>query len=276
MTWAPLLLADRSPSLRYLVLRDLLGNRDEASELEALRDVDPLVKTLVGLQNGDGSWGRGSIAGNAPAGNIQITAQALTRLGYLGYGPDYQPVGRGAEYLFTQQLDDGSWPLDNVAADIDGGQVYDVMSLQTSLPLRGLAECGYAEDQRAERAYDWNEAEAGRRGVAHRQGRRGLRLRGRIQAPSPQPLGVPKQYHQRTCMPQPPPHPTQKPGGGEGAGPPAGQGDQGEAPHGLRRRQDHRRRGEHRVLNLLCEVRCGPDTRPLQQGGGHCGGPAGR
>jgi hypothetical protein len=155
MTWAPLLLANRSPCLRYLVLRDLLGNRDEASELEAPRDTDPLIKDLVGLQNSDGSWGRGSIAGNAPAGNIQITAQALTRLGYLGYGPDYTPVRRGAEYLFTQQLDDGSWPLGNVAADVDGGQVYDVMSLQTSLPLRGLAECGYAEDPRAERAYDW-------------------------------------------------------------------------------------------------------------------------
>lgn len=155
MTWAPLLLADRSPCLRYLVLRDLLGNRDEASELEALRDTDPIVKDLVGLQSGDGSWSRGSISGNAPAGKIQITSQALTRLGYLGYGPEYQPVRRGAEYLFTQQLDDGSWPLGNVAADVDGGQVYDVMSLQTSLLLRGLAECGYAEDPRAERAYDW-------------------------------------------------------------------------------------------------------------------------
>ena len=104
MTWAPLLLADRSPCLRYLVLRDLLSNREEASELEVLRDADPIVKDLVGLQGGDGSWGRGSIVGNAPAGDIQITAQALTRLGYLGYDPDYQPVRRGAEYLFTRQL----------------------------------------------------------------------------------------------------------------------------------------------------------------------------
>jgi hypothetical protein len=138
-----------------MVLRDLLGNRDEASELEAFRDADPLVKDLVGLQNDDGSWGIGSFTGNAPAGNVQITAQAITRLGYLSYGPDYPPVRRGAEYLFTQQRGDGSWPLGNVAADVDGGQVYDVISLQTSLPLRGLAECGYAEDPRAERAYDW-------------------------------------------------------------------------------------------------------------------------
>ena len=153
MTWAPLLLADRSPCLRYLVLRDLLGNLEEASELEVIRQDDHLIKDLVGLQTGDGSWGRGSINGNAPAGNIQITAQALTRLGYLGFGPDYPPVRKGAEYLFAQQRDDGSWPLGN--ADVDGGQVYDVMSLQTSLPLRGLAECGYAEDPRSERAYDW-------------------------------------------------------------------------------------------------------------------------
>ena len=30
-----------------------------------------------------------------------------------------------------------------------------MMPLQTSLPLRGLAACGYAADPRAERAYDW-------------------------------------------------------------------------------------------------------------------------
>ena len=32
---------------------------------------------------------------------------------------------------------------------------YSIISLQTSLPLRGLAACGYATDPRAERAYDW-------------------------------------------------------------------------------------------------------------------------
>ena len=32
---------------------------------------------------------------------------------------------------------------------------YDVVSLQTSIPLRGLAAAGYAADPRAERAYDW-------------------------------------------------------------------------------------------------------------------------
>jgi hypothetical protein len=33
--------------------------------------------------------------------------------------------------------------------------MYSMMPLQTALPLRGLAAAGYAEDPRAERAYDW-------------------------------------------------------------------------------------------------------------------------
>jgi hypothetical protein len=155
MTGMPLLLADSSPCLRYLVHRKLLHNEEEASELEGLREADPLVRSLVDLQGRDGSWGRGAIQGNAPQGDIQITAQALTRLGYLGYGRDYEPVRRGAEYLFSRQLDDGSWPLGGYVAEGEKTETYDVMSLQTSIPLRGLASVGYAEDPKAERAYEW-------------------------------------------------------------------------------------------------------------------------
>ncbi len=155
MTWMPLLLADSSPCLRYLVHKELLHNEEEASELEGLRETDHLVRSLVDLQGDDGSWGRGAIQGNAPQGDIQITAQALTRLGYLGYGTDYEPVRRGAEYLFSRQLDNGSWPLGGYVADGEKTETYDVMSLQTSIPLRGLASVGCAEDPRAERAYEW-------------------------------------------------------------------------------------------------------------------------
>jgi hypothetical protein len=151
----PLLLADSSPCLRYLVHKELLCNNEETRELENLREEDPIVKSLIILQGKDDSWGSGAIQGNAPQGSIQITAQALTRLGYLGFGKDYEPVRRGAEYLFSQQLGDGSWPLGNYAIDGEKTEGYDVMSLQTSLPLRGLASAGYAEDPRAERAYKW-------------------------------------------------------------------------------------------------------------------------
>jgi len=159
MTWIPLLLADPSPCLRLLVLRELLHrdeNRDaEIRELQQIREKDPLVSGLLELQAADGSWGKNAITGNAPGGTIQVTAQALTRLGYLGFGPGHPAVKRGAEYLFSRQQADGAWPLTQYSVDEVRGSQYDVISLQTSLPLRGLAACGYAADSRAEKAYDW-------------------------------------------------------------------------------------------------------------------------
>ena len=57
MTWAALLLADSSPCLRTLVLRELLGRSEgdgEVGELLGLRDQDPLVADLVAIIN---HWG---------------------------------------------------------------------------------------------------------------------------------------------------------------------------------------------------------------------------
>jgi hypothetical protein len=128
-----------------LVLRELL-NRDkkndaEVRELEKIMEKDPLVSGLLDLQAADGSWDK--------------TAQALTRLGYLGFGPGHPAVQKGAEYLFGLQREDGSWPLPQDSMEGEKSGHYDVISLQTSLPLRGLAFCGYAADPRAEKAYEW-------------------------------------------------------------------------------------------------------------------------
>lgn len=160
-TWVPLLLADPSPCLRRLVLTELMGRGDddtEAQELAAVRDDDPLVAELVGLQEEDGSWDPARLPANAPAGRVQCTAQALTRLGYLGLGPAHPAVAQAAAYLFSQQREDGAWPLTwgRPDGEEDGAREgYTMVPLQTALPLRGLAACGYAEDARAERAYDW-------------------------------------------------------------------------------------------------------------------------
>jgi hypothetical protein len=153
MSWTPLLLSDPSPNLRYLVLKHLLDEPEEAEELENIRRDDPIIKHLLTEQKPDGSWSPDSITGNAPQGKIQTTAQALTRLGYLEI--DHPAIAKAAEYIYSQQQRDGSWPLGNYATDSDGADSYDVMSLQTSLPLRGLASAGYAEDPRSEQAYDW-------------------------------------------------------------------------------------------------------------------------
>jgi hypothetical protein len=165
MTWAPLLLANASPSLRLLVLRDLLNRpeRDEeVQELKLLQVDDPLLLRILALQNPDGSW-RGGEGGGQVLGKVRLTAQALMGLGYFGLGPDHPNVRRGAEFIFDQQQSDGSWPLAAGGALFDGaglsGVKYHMIPLQTALPLLGLAWAGLATDPRAEEAYDWLVAE---------------------------------------------------------------------------------------------------------------------
>jgi len=161
LTWTPLLLADPSPSLRLLVLRDLLNrpeDNEEIHELKKLQEEDPLILKFLKLQNKDGSWRSGE-GGGAVLGKIRLTAQALMGLGYFGLGPEHSAVKQGAEFIFAQQQEDGSWPLDTRGALLNGTQLSDIkyhmIPLQTALPLLGLAWAGYATDPRSEKAYDW-------------------------------------------------------------------------------------------------------------------------
>jgi hypothetical protein len=146
-----------------LVLRELLGRSegdDEVRELAGLREQDPLVAELVALQQPNGAWKR--VDEQSRLGPLRATALVISRLGYLGFGPDHPAVQRGAEYLFSHQQPDGSWPLSAAwTGTVDGhlteeqNEGYSMMPLQTALPLQGLAACGYATDARAERAYQW-------------------------------------------------------------------------------------------------------------------------
>jgi hypothetical protein len=142
-----------------LVLRDLLHrpeDDEEINELKDYRDTDPLVSTLIELQDADGSW-KGDILGmRGHTGRIRATAHALSRLGYLGFDKNNISVERGAEFLFSQQGEDGSWPLPDRRLDgQEESEGYSMIPLQTALPLKGLAACGYAGEPRTERAYDW-------------------------------------------------------------------------------------------------------------------------
>jgi hypothetical protein len=86
---------------------------------------------------------------------VRATSQALLRLGYLGFGPEEPAVARAANFLFAEQQPDGAWPLTWSRAEDETKEGYSIVSLQTSLPLRALAMCGYAADPRCERAYEW-------------------------------------------------------------------------------------------------------------------------
>ncbi|HUT18431.1 MAG TPA: hypothetical protein VM366_04670, partial [Anaerolineae bacterium] len=88
-SWLPLLLADPSPCLRLLVLRELLDRPDDDGEVQELRDLrtaDTAIADLLTGQQADGSWradGRVWQGGDARA-----TALALVRMGYLGFGAE--------------------------------------------------------------------------------------------------------------------------------------------------------------------------------------------
>jgi hypothetical protein len=158
MTWIALLLADPSPCLRTLALRELLerpADDPELHQLDDLRQDDPLVTALIALQNPDGSWSESDHPASSFDSPIMATAQALARLGYLGFDRRHPGVARAADYIFSRQRQDGGWPLVSYRAERDEGEGYSMIPLQTALPLRALALCGYAEDPHAERAYEW-------------------------------------------------------------------------------------------------------------------------
>lgn len=158
MTWASLLLSEPSPCFRMLVLKELLHRPEddpESKELYTLRENDALVLDLLEKQNPDGSWDRIGINDNAPGGALQVTSQALTRLGYLGFGPDDPVVKRAADFIFSLQQPNGSWPQPKDFREKEEDWGYDMMPIQVAFPLRGLANCGYAQDPRSEKAYDW-------------------------------------------------------------------------------------------------------------------------
>lgn len=147
----PLLLADRSPSLRFRALTELgeVGSDDHeaAGPLAAIPASAEVTRALA--DRPDDSAGLGYL---------------LCRLAYLRYdGPEVTEI---AEQIFLRQLPDGSWPLwldERPAAGRGRGrpprrpraETYTTVPIQTALPLRGLAAAGRAEDPRAERAYEY-------------------------------------------------------------------------------------------------------------------------
>ena len=121
MTWAPLLLADPSPSLRLLVLRDLLKrpeNDVEVRELQQLQETDPFVTRFLDLQNEDGSF-RGGEGGGRVLGAIRLTAQALMGLGYFGLDERDDLAGKTFRQVMAELVQEGgTLGRDNLKASL--------------------------------------------------------------------------------------------------------------------------------------------------------------
>ncbi len=159
MTWIPLLLADPSPNLRLMVLKELLGKKDddpEVRELFKLRNSDYLIKDLINSQDKDGSWKMSDIKGTTHSNKVLTTSFALMRFGYLGFGSEHPVVEKGANYLFSKQLKNGVWPKPTYRGN-DGNEdeQYSNIPLQAALPLLALGSCGYALNSNTEKGYKW-------------------------------------------------------------------------------------------------------------------------
>ena len=156
-----LLLADRSACLRYRVLSERLAASDEAAEVLPLMLTDPVIKDLLELQSDDGHWAVGDGAWRGNGNPLLLTAVALRRLALAGLTRSFEPVARGVEWLFSYQRETGEWPRPRptgetrAATGVEGGDGEDWSPMQTAIPLAAIAQAGYAEDPRAERAYEW-------------------------------------------------------------------------------------------------------------------------
>ncbi len=158
MTWIPLLLTDPSPCLRYLVLTELLNlpeDEDEVKELSQMRESDLFARELFTLQKFNGSWDSFGINRLTSYDNIQLTSMALQRLGYFGFNSSHGVVQKAANYIFSKQQKDGSWPMPGKKQLTDEEIGYQMMPIQTAIPLLGLVMCGYSTDERAEGGFDW-------------------------------------------------------------------------------------------------------------------------
>ncbi len=142
-----LLLADRSPALRFRAL----------VEVDGVALDDPEVAALAAQVVSSGDI-EDALASTRP--DLTGMSFTLCRLDFLGLTRGHPVVDELAERIFKEQRRDGSWPYHGYASldrasDVPSDEGYKWRPLQVALPLRGLVAVGYATDPRSERAYEW-------------------------------------------------------------------------------------------------------------------------
>lgn len=156
MTMNTLLLGDPSPSLRWRAAIELGDATDDDADVgtwHAEIDRSPEVQALL-----------------AQLAEARVkphrAGYMLCQLTYLGYqGPE---LASAVDAIFALQQPDGSWParIEDPAQPAPKGtggspsrspvaEGPRFVTMETVVPLRGIAAAGFATDPRAERAYEW-------------------------------------------------------------------------------------------------------------------------
>ena len=149
MNMNALLLGDPSPSLQWRAAVELEGIGEDDADVRASREEireSTAVRSLLARLE-------------AARAEPKAAGYLLCQLAYLGYsGPE---LANAVEAIFAHQQPDGSWPR-SLDRDEDPAPARSVavegprfITMQTVVPLRGIAAAGFASDPRAERAYDW-------------------------------------------------------------------------------------------------------------------------
>lgn len=147
-----LLLTNPSACLRYKVMASMKEKEiEEFAQLETERRNDPILKSLLDLQNSDGSFRINNRT--ATSSIIQATSVTLTKLSFLGFDETMPEIQRAVEFLLSVQQADGSWEYEDF--DSEDGETYDMVPLQTAFPLWGLSSVGYAMHPKLKKSYDW-------------------------------------------------------------------------------------------------------------------------
>jgi hypothetical protein len=163
----PWLLDETSPAVHHLALRDLLGRAPDDPEVGAARNAashaDPIAAILA-AQDPAGWWEK---PGPGYASKYRGTAWQLTFLDQLGADPEEPRVrAAGAYVLAHSQARTGGFAVSGVASEKPPPPSLVVHCLTGNL-LRALIGFGWLDDERVERAIDWQVATIAGEGDAH-------------------------------------------------------------------------------------------------------------
>jgi hypothetical protein len=154
-----LLLADPSACLRHLVLKNLFGRGEkdaETSECARQRILDPVYLGIVEPLFEHKKSGSPEL--KSARLSVVAASFALLRLGFLGFDGSDRHVRALADFLFSKRERDGTWRTDReIQAEFAAGETLSgkrTISMALSVPLGGLAACGYAESPECRTAYE--------------------------------------------------------------------------------------------------------------------------